>query len=49
MQVSALSLYAATKINVENALMNDFPKLPVCVLRFATIYGLACRVREGSD
>jgi len=43
--VSALSLYAATKINVENALMNDFPKLPVCVLRFATIYGLACRVR----
>jgi len=43
--VSALSLYAATKINVENALMNNFPALNVSVLRFATIYGLACRVR----
>ena len=43
--VSALSLYAATKINVENALMKKYPKLPCTVLRFATIYGLACRVR----
>jgi nucleoside-diphosphate-sugar epimerase len=43
--VAALSLYAQTKINVEQALMNKFPKLNCTVLRFATIYGLACRVR----
>jgi len=43
--VAALSLYAHTKINVEKALMTKFPKLPCTVLRFATIYGLACRVR----
>jgi len=42
---AGLSLYAATKINVEHALMNKYPKLNCTVLRFATIYGLACRVR----
>merc|ERR1711939_779441 len=43
--VFALSLYAKTKINVENKLMANYPNLPCTVLRFATIYGLACRVR----
>merc|ERR1712070_404374 len=44
-KVHPLSLYASTKINVENALMSKFPRLKCTVLRFATIYGLACRVR----
>lgn len=41
----ALSLYATTKINTENHLMQGVPGLPCTVLRFATIYGLASRVR----
>eukprot|EP00937_MAST-01D_sp_MAST-1D-sp2_P006037 g6037.t1 len=40
-----LSLYATTKINTENHLMTRLPSLPCTVLRFATIYGLAARVR----
>jgi nucleoside-diphosphate-sugar epimerase len=40
-----LSLYAATKIRVEKAMMTLYPNLACTVVRFATIYGLACRVR----
>ena len=42
-----LSLYATTKINTENHLLNpkSCPGLACTVLRFATIYGLAARVR----
>ena len=43
--VNPLSLYAATKINVENFLMNDVKGISCTVLRFATIYGFAARVR----
>ena len=43
--VDPLSLYAATKINVEQYLMNELADFPCTVLRFATIYGLAARVR----
>jgi len=42
-----LSLYATTKINVENHLLNpsNCGTMACTVLRFATIYGLASRVR----
>eukprot|EP00657_Telonema_sp_P-1_P010954 TRINITY_DN566_c0_g2_i1.p1 TRINITY_DN566_c0_g2~~TRINITY_DN566_c0_g2_i1.p1 ORF type:complete len:259 (-),score=72.22 TRINITY_DN566_c0_g2_i1:129-905(-) len=42
-----LSLYASTKINTEDYLMNpaNCGQMPCTVLRFATIYGLASRVR----
>lgn len=43
-KVSALSLYSSTKINVEEFLMEKYDG-PCAVLRFATIYGLASRVR----
>lgn len=40
-----VSLYSETKVNSENLLLNELPDLPVTVLRFATAYGLASRVR----
>jgi nucleoside-diphosphate-sugar epimerase len=43
--VAPLSLYSSTKINVENFLMDASLYVPCTVLRFATIYGLASRVR----
>ena len=43
--VNPLSLYASTKINVENFLLSDECTCPVTVLRFATIYGMSSRVR----
>lgn len=43
--VVPLSLYSSTKINVENFLMSPSSHVPCAVLRFATIYGLASRVR----
>ena len=45
--VQGISLYAATKINVENFLLNDasVADLPCFITRFATVYGLASRVR----
>ena len=43
--VSPLSLYSSTKINVENFLLSPACSTPCTILRFATIYGLASRVR----
>jgi nucleoside-diphosphate-sugar epimerase len=43
--VHPLSLYSSTKINVENFLLSDDCKVAATILRFATIYGLASRVR----
>lgn len=45
--VQGISLYAATKINVENFLLTDpsVAALPCFITRFATVYGLASRVR----
>lgn len=40
-----VSLYAETKVNSEKTLLNELPNLPVTVLRFATAYGLAARIR----
>ena len=40
-----LSLYAETKVNSEKILLNELFDLPVIVLRFATAYGLASRIR----
>jgi nucleoside-diphosphate-sugar epimerase len=42
--VSPLSLYSSTKINVEKYLLEEFEGC-CAILRFATIYGLASRVR----
>ena len=45
--VQGISLYAATKINVEKFLLTDpsVAALPCFITRFATVYGLASRVR----
>jgi len=40
-----ISIYADTKVKSEDYLMNKVPKLPAVVLRYATAYGLAARVR----
>eukprot|EP01006_Ploeotia_vitrea_P033580 TRINITY_DN65590_c0_g1_i2.p1 TRINITY_DN65590_c0_g1~~TRINITY_DN65590_c0_g1_i2.p1 ORF type:complete len:354 (-),score=223.76 TRINITY_DN65590_c0_g1_i2:83-1144(-) len=44
-KVQGLSLYAQTKIETEKFLFSKVPKLNVTVCRFATVYGLASRVR----
>lgn len=44
-ELQPISLYAETKVQSEKKLLNDFKKMKVTVLRFATAYGLASRVR----
>jgi len=44
-QLQPISVYADTKVKSEEFLLKDLPKLPAVVLRFATAYGLAARVR----
>lgn len=43
--LQSISLYAETKVNSEKMLLNDLPDLPTVVLRFATAYGMAARIR----
>ena len=40
-----ISLYAETKVNSEKILLNELPNLPSTILRFATAYGMASRIR----
>jgi len=40
-----LSIYSKTKVDSENILLNDLQELPTTVLRFATAYGMAARIR----
>jgi len=44
-ELQPISLYADTKVNSEKILLNELPQLPTTVLRFATAYGMASRVR----
>ena len=44
-KLQPISLYAETKVQSELRLLNDHKKMHVTVLRFATAYGLASRVR----
>ncbi|MEM2139812.1 SDR family oxidoreductase [Nitrososphaera sp.] len=44
-ELQPISLYAETKVQSEQKLLHDFKKMKVTVLRFATAYGLASRVR----
>lgn len=44
-ELQPLSLYADTKVNSEKILLNELPKLSCTVLRLATAYGMASRVR----
>jgi nucleoside-diphosphate-sugar epimerase len=44
-ELQPISLYAETKVQSEKKLLKDFRKMKVTVLRFATAYGLASRVR----
>lgn len=43
--LNPLSLYAATKVTVEQALLSDAPALETTVLRFSTLYGISPRMR----
>ncbi len=44
--LAPLSLYAEQKVQIEQALLGgDFSPLKVCCLRFATVYGVAPRMR----
>ncbi|MGQ0376493.1 MAG: NAD-dependent epimerase/dehydratase family protein [Nitrososphaerota archaeon] len=40
-----LSIYAKTKVDSENILLNNLQELPTTILRFATAYGMATRIR----
>ena len=44
-KLDPISLYAETKVNSEKILLEQLPKLQTVVLRCATAYGLAPRVR----
>lgn len=45
-ELAPLSLYASQKVQIEQALLGgDFAPLDVCCLRFATVYGVAPRMR----
>jgi nucleoside-diphosphate-sugar epimerase len=44
-QLQPISIYAETKVQSEIRLLDDFKKMNTTVLRFATAYGLAARVR----
>jgi nucleoside-diphosphate-sugar epimerase len=45
-ELTPLSLYAEQKVEIEQALLGgDFAPLKVCCLRFATVYGVAPRMR----
>jgi nucleoside-diphosphate-sugar epimerase len=44
-ELQPISLYAETKVDSEKILINELPDLPCTVLRFATAYGMAARVR----
>ncbi len=45
-ELAPLSLYAEQKVQIEQALLgSDFSPLKVCCLRFATVYGVAPRMR----
>ncbi|HVF79891.1 MAG TPA: NAD(P)-dependent oxidoreductase, partial [Solirubrobacteraceae bacterium] len=45
-ELAPLSLYAEQKVEIEQALLRgDFAALKVCCLRFATVYGVAPRMR----
>ena len=44
-KLDPISLYAETKVNSEKILLEQLPKLKTTVLRCATAYGLASRVR----
>lgn len=44
-ELKPISLYAETKVKSENILLNELPELPSTVLRFATAYGMAARIR----
>ncbi len=44
-ELQPLSLYADTKVNSEKIILNELPKLSCTVLRLATAYGMASRVR----
>ena len=44
-ELNPTSLYAETKVNSEKILLNELDKLDVIVLRAATAYGMASRIR----
>lgn len=44
-ELQPISLYAETKVKSELKLLNDFKRMHVTVLRFATAFGLSQRVR----
>ena len=44
-KLDPISLYAETKVNSEKMLLEQLPKLQTAVLRCATAYGLASRIR----
>ena len=44
-KLDPISLYAETKVNSEKILLEQLPKLQTTVIRCATAYGLASRVR----
>ena len=44
-KLDPISLYAESKVNSEKMLLEQLPKLQTTVLRCATAYGLASRVR----
>lgn len=44
-ELQPISLYSETKVNSEKILLNELSALPVTVLRFATAYGMAARIR----
>lgn len=44
-KLNPISLYAETKVNSEKILLNEMSQLPVIVLRLATAYGMAARIR----
>lgn len=43
--MNPVSLYSRTKVDSEKILLDELPGLPAIVLRFATAYGLAPRIR----
>jgi len=44
-ELQPISLYSETKVNSENVLLKELPKLPAIVLRASTAYGMAARIR----
>jgi nucleoside-diphosphate-sugar epimerase len=45
-ELSPVSLYATQKVKLESALLNgDYDPMPITCLRFATVYGVAPRMR----